>query len=152
VAPHTYTVHPQTSVLDIWPVAASGAAPYNLSVYGPNGFLRAYTGNLANRTQIQSVIVYNITHDSITLQSQNLGNQTCQLQVQNLYTAQTVMRVLAPGHVFQQSFALKEAFGWYDLVISVESDPTFRQQLAGHLETGAPSRTDPGSTTSANAK
>ena len=71
-----------------------------------------------------------------TLQSQNLSSQTYQLQVLNLCNGQTVTSVLAPGRVLQQSFPLKTAFGWYDLVISVESDPTFRQQLAGHLEMG----------------
>jgi phospholipase C len=145
VAPRTYTVQPQTNVLDTWPVAASGAAPYNLSVYGPNGFLRAYAGSLANRIQLQSMVAYNIGQYGITLQSQNLNSQTCQLQVLNLYNGQTVTSVLAPGQVFRQSFPLKAAFGWYDLVISLDSDPTFRQQFAGHLETGEASRTDPGS-------
>jgi phospholipase C len=152
LAPHTYTVQPQTNVLDVWPVAASGGGSYNLSVYGPNGFLRAYTGTLANSTQLQSVIVYNLGQNGITLQSQNLSSQTCQLQVLNLYNGQTVTSVLAPGRVFQQSFPLKAAFGWYDLVISVESDPAFRQQLAGHLETGEASRTDPGDSSSTNGK
>jgi phospholipase C len=145
VTPHTFTVQPQTNVLDIWPVSASGAAPYNLSVYGPNGFLRAYTGCLANKTQLQSVIAYNIGQYGITLQSQNLGSQTFRLQVLNFYTGQTGTSVLAPGRIFQQFFPLKATFGWYELVITVESDPTFRQQLAGHLETGLASRTDPGS-------
>jgi phospholipase C len=148
VDPHTYTVQPQTNVLDTWPVAASGAAPYHFSVYGPNGFLRAYKGSLANRTQLQSVVVYNIGQYGIALQSQNLSSQTCHLRVLNVYTGQTATSVLAPGRVFEGSFPLKASFGWYDLIISVESDPTFRQQLAGHLETGLASRTDPGASSS----
>jgi phospholipase C len=33
--------------------------------------------------------------------------------------------------------------GWYNMVLSIDSDPDFKQQFAGHLETGHPSRTDP---------
>jgi phospholipase C len=36
-----------------------------------------------------------------------------------------------------------ESFGWYDLSISVESDPDFGQQLAGAVETGRDSVSDP---------
>jgi phospholipase C len=100
-----------------------------------NGFLRAYIGQ-----------------DGITLQSQNLSSQTCQLQVLNLYNGQTSTSVLAPGQVFRHSFPLKAAFGWYDLVLSFDSDPTFRQQFAGHLETGKVSRTDPGASSFAGVK
>ena len=38
---------------------------------------------------------------------------------------------------------LKESFGWYDLVIEANTDPHFRWQIAGHLETGKDSVTDP---------
>jgi len=34
-------------------------------------------------------------------------------------------------------------FGWYDLTLTVGADPTFRQQLAGHVETGRDSASDP---------
>jgi phospholipase C len=35
------------------------------------------------------------------------------------------------------------SFGWYDLVIDVESDAAFRQRVAGHVESGNDSVTDP---------
>jgi phospholipase C len=41
------------------------------------------------------------------------------------------------------TWELHQSFGWYDLVATVESDSTFRYQLAGHVETGEESRTDP---------
>jgi len=31
--------------------------------------------------------------------------------------------------------------GWYDLVVTVSGDETYRWRFAGHLETGAPSVT-----------
>lgn len=33
---------------------------------------------------------------------------------------------------------------WYDLTLTLADDPSFVQRLAGHLETGRASRTDPG--------
>ena len=33
---------------------------------------------------------------------------------------------------------------WYDLTLTLADDPSFAQRLAGHLETGRASRTDPG--------
>jgi phospholipase C len=67
----------------------------------------------------------------------------CELQVLNVYTSATVVKALNAGAKFQQFFSLQNYHGWYDLVLTVESDRTFRQQLAGHLETGKDSFTDP---------
>jgi hypothetical protein len=36
-----------------------------------------------------------------------------------------------------------DSSGWYDLTVGVESDRAFAQQLAGHLESGCDSTTDP---------
>ncbi|MET1023037.1 MAG: phospholipase domain-containing protein, partial [Pseudoxanthomonas sp.] len=39
-------------------------------------------------------------------------------------------------------FALEASDHWYDLQVEVPDTP-FRRRLAGHLETGRPSRSDP---------
>lgn len=33
--------------------------------------------------------------------------------------------------------------GWYDLTVTSDRDPGYRRRLAGHIETGAPSTSDP---------
>jgi phospholipase C len=38
---------------------------------------------------------------------------------------------------------LQQYFGWYDLVVSVSQDSTFEHRLAGHVETGRDSFSDP---------
>jgi phospholipase C len=38
---------------------------------------------------------------------------------------------------------LHKSFGWYDLKVRVDSDASFQRQLAGHVETGKPSVSDP---------
>jgi phospholipase C len=39
--------------------------------------------------------------------------------------------------------------GWFDIVIESEGDPGYLRRFAGHLEDGAPSRSDPGPPSSA---
>jgi phospholipase C len=143
--PWTYTVQPRAEIVDSWNFASSGSVAYHLSVYGPNGFFRAYKGQTDNpaNANFQSAIVYDLASGGITLQSQNLGTESAELPVLNLYTNETIVRVVGRGMVFDQFWSLEKFYGWYNLVISVESDPTFSQQFAGHLETGVPSLTDP---------
>ena len=38
---------------------------------------------------------------------------------------------------------LDSQFGWYDLVVKVTDDAAFQVHLAGHVETGRPSVSDP---------
>jgi phospholipase C len=51
--------------------------------------------------------------------------------------------VLVPGESVGKFWPLGESFGWYDLTLAVDGDPAFCRQLAGHVETGAPSASDP---------
>jgi phospholipase C len=143
--PWTYTVQPQAEIVDSWKFASHGAVAYDLSVYGPNGFFRAYKGQSGSKTSanLQSVIVYDIERGGVTLQARNLGPATSELRVRNLYDNEIVRWVVERGEVFERFWSLEKLSGWYSLVISVECDPTFQQQFAGHLETGQPSRTDP---------
>jgi phospholipase C len=143
VGPRSYTVQPLVEVLDTWVVADVGALPYDLSVHGPNGFFRAYKGSLANKTHVLGAVTYDVAQYGITLQAQNLGAKSCLLQVANVYNGTKVTRAVAPLHVFTEFFPLHTFFGWYDLVVTVEADPEFREQFAGHLENGLASRTDP---------
>jgi phospholipase C len=145
LGPRTYTVQPKAEIVDNWPLTTAGVGNYDLSVYGPNGFFRAYQGNLAGpfSVNLESVILYDISQYGITLQTQNLGLVACRFQAKNLYDNEILSCVLEPGQVCERFWPLDTQFGWYDLVISVASDSTFQQQFAGHLETGYSYRTDP---------
>ena len=39
--------------------------------------------------------------------------------------------------------SLDQFYGWYDLIVTVAGDPTFKYRLAGHVETGEDSFSDP---------
>jgi phospholipase C len=59
------------------------------------------------------------------------------------YTKRTLERSLAPRQTLIWHWGLEDSYGWYDLNITVESDPSFKQQLAGHVESGRDSMSDP---------
>jgi phospholipase C len=144
--PRSYTVAPHTHLSDVWTYATVGLEAYNLFVHGPNGFYRAYKGGLIAGTSafVQATIAYDVANGGVTLTAVNKGTKPCEVQVQDVYNASLTSKVLKAGAKFEQFYNLDKHHGWYDFVIAIVEDSAFRQQLAGHLETGKDSFTDPG--------
>jgi phospholipase C len=144
-APRTYTVSPNDTLTDTWEFAADGAAAYDLSVYGPNGFYRHYRGGAPelSASNVESGVVYDVSANSITLVVRNAGKLPAVVLVEHLYNGQYEAHELASGAMFETVLPLALTHGWYDMVLTVDTDPTFQQQIAGHLETGKASITDP---------
>ena len=144
--PRSYTTGRGTHLNDVWNYEAVNLDAYDLSVHGPNGFYREYQGTFQAGTSanLQSTVLYNVSTGGVTLSVHNAGALAVNLQILNVYTKTTITQTVNPAATFQQFYALGQYYGWYDFVLQIASDPTFRQQLAGHLETGAPSMTDPG--------
>jgi phospholipase C len=144
--PRSYTLAPHTHLSDAWTPAATDLETYNLFVYGPNGFYRTYKGGLIAGTSafVQGTIAYDVANGSVTLTAVNKGTKQCEVQVQDVYNATMASKVLKAGGKFEQVYSLDKQHGWYDFVLAIVEDSSFRQQLAGHLETGKDSFTDPG--------
>ena len=51
--------------------------------------------------------------------------------------------LLAPGMTVVDTWPLKDSAGWYDLTVTAASSTTFLRRLAGRVETGRPSTSDP---------
>jgi phospholipase C len=142
--PRSYTVSGRTQLSDAWAFGLLGLGAYHLSVYGPNGFFRAYKGDLiVDAATIQSTLVYDVAGGGVTLTAVNKGT-ACKLEVQNVYASTVTTKDLAAGAAFEQFFSLSKSLGWYDFVIQVAGSAAFRQQLAGHLENGRDGTSDPG--------
>jgi len=142
--PWTYTVEPSAQLSDKWSYSTGNQNAYDLSVYGPNGFFRSYKGSLSgqNKANLQITPLYLPLLSSISLQIVNLAT-AAQVSLADAYSDQKTTQKLNQGQAFDQSFNLSKTYGWYDFIIEVDSDPTFRQRIAGHLETGEDSMTDP---------
>ena len=145
LGPWTYTVGSGASVSDTWPITGNNLTGYDLSVYGPNGFFRSFKGSLtgAGAANLDIRTAYNKESNAITLSSANRGSGPITIRLTNDYTSETTSTNLAAGARASQTFGLGETHGWYDFVIAVAEDSSFRYQIAGHVETGLESRTDP---------
>lgn len=143
--PRTYTVGSHAKLSDAWPCAAAEHSTYDLSVYGPNGFFRAFKGSLAgnNRTLLKNNLHYEIEQNGILLEIRNEGHSDCNMRILDAYAGTTLTHSLRPGEKLNQSWPLDSSFGWYDLKVETDTDPGFQQHFAGHLETGKDSVSDP---------
>ena len=143
--PRSFTVEPHKALTDSWRVAAIGRSEYDLSVYGPNGFFRSFKGGVAgnNRAKLDVSVTYDDDSSDIMLDIKNRASQLAQVSVFNRYTSRTTRLVLTPGESESRNWALARNGGWYDLAIVVDGDSSFEYRLAGHLETGEDSISDP---------
>ncbi|HYQ18216.1 MAG TPA: phospholipase domain-containing protein, partial [Polyangiaceae bacterium] len=144
LGPWTYTVDAKDRLSDVWSYGELHQNTYDLSVYGPNGFVRTFKGGLGPQRGANLLVSASYHHDpGITLEIVNRTKRREQLKIYDAYSRRTITQRLEAGGVLVWHWSLDESFGWYDLIVTVDSDPSFRQQLAGHIETGRDSVSDP---------
>ena len=143
LGPWTYTVGAGRHLADSWNTALS-AGLYDLEVHAPNGFLRTFKGGTmaGNSANLASSLAYDTKRVGVTLTVTNHGAE-CALRVVDTYTGAATTQVLEAGATFTTYVPLAALYGWYDLVLSVDTDAGFAQRLCGHVETGHDSATDP---------
>ena len=141
--PWTYTVGANDQLSDTWTYTTETA--YDLSVHGPNGFLRSFKGSLAGHHKANVAITSGCHGGDLTLSLEilNGGGARATVRIFDVYTRKTTVLSLDGGQQQQHRWSLGDSFGWYDLVVTVDGDSSFRQQIAGHVETGDDSFTDP---------
>ena len=140
-APRTYTVGPGKDVADTWDVGPSG---YDLSVYAPNGFFRSFKGGVSgNRVKLDVRARYDKWRDGITLIVSSQTSGSIKVRIRDEYTGKTVDERLTRGESTSKHWSLGRFFGWYDFVNTVDQDPGFEYELAGHVENGEDSISDP---------
>ena len=141
-APRFYTVEPGKKLNGQWSVVSN----YDLSVYGPNGFVRFFTGIIAhgaNALDIQSQYGSD-RGSSIQWIITNGASGPAVVNVFDAYTGRNVTtELLRSKEWVDGKLTLDKFHGWYDLIVTVEGDPVFKYRLAGHVETGKDSFSDP---------
>ena len=141
--PRSYTVEAGKSLTGVWSVNES----YDLSVYGPNGFFRAFKGSVAART-VRARLDVRADYDTgdqggIALRLINSGEHTADVKVIDAYSGEEFKELLAPREDLDHDWSLQASHGWYDLIIRIGGDAAFEYRLAGHVETGRDSMSDP---------
>jgi phospholipase C len=143
--PWTYTVGGRHMISDNWPATTQDSS-YNLTVFGPNGFYRQFKGGLVPHINANLLVSssYDVSGHSLTTIITNNGGQSYGITIGNFYTGRGEVRNLAPGASMTTKWALGGTSGWYSISITVAEDPAFYWYLAGHVENGHDSWTDPG--------
>jgi phospholipase C len=131
-----------SSLSDTWTYSEQNG--YDLSIYGPNGFLRALKGSLSGQKANLAVETdYDCAGNGVTLKIANRGRAGAKVRIYDAYRRRTGVAFIGEGDEWTRHFPLAGSFGWYDFTLVVDGDASFAQQLAGHVETGEDSITDP---------
>jgi phospholipase C len=142
--PWTYTVGAGAEITDALAID-SGDARYDLSVYGPNGFFRAFKGTLDAPLAHANLAVRALydAEGGIALEVRNRSTFAARVTITESYSGRSHLQHLEPERVLVWRWSLDGSHGWYDLTIEVAEDATYVHRLAGHVETGRPSASDP---------
>ena len=127
-----------------WNKAGCAPGPYDLTVHGPNGFYRRFAGDTSKAQPIVTVAADARARLVVSLAGAGLATIR---MAEDYPLAEGEARqavVMKPKSVARSVWDLRGSDHWYDLTLTLADDPSFTQRLAGHLETGRASRTDPG--------
>jgi phospholipase C len=79
----------------------------------------------------------------IDLKLRNTGAAACEVSILNGYTQGTETVTVPAGGSVIRHWPLEASAGWYDAMVGVRADTMFQRHIAGHVETGSDSATDP---------
>lgn len=133
-----------------WPLDSFENGKYHLRVHGPNGFYREFQGN-RNDPKIKVSTVYEssgVNREKLTgnlkLNLVNNDNKAHTFTMSdNSYGAGLVKKTVAAKSKETVVLNLNKSHNWYDFIIQLKDHNEFRLQLAGHVENGTISMTDP---------
>lgn len=145
--PRRYTVEPGKSLQDRWGPSVVGI--YDLWVLGPNGFHRQVKGNtwtpLTSLTGAEVQLVPDPAAGQVVLTLRNTGQRTCQFKVCRNRYDEAVLGTFSVGGRGQRVLRIdvRPWGNWYDLSVQVLGQPDFLRRMAGRMEDGQPSISDP---------
>jgi len=139
--PRRYTVGAGQSVDDAW--GLNGPGPHVITVAGPNGFVRRYRRGGGSLVRVggqadgeAEVLVLVLVNDGGRAETVRLRDAA--------YGAAARTVTLAAGATVRVDWSVAASGHWYDVIIEGPGDCSTR--LAGHVETGRRSITDPAAT------
>ncbi len=144
--PWMYTVSQGKSVKATFDLSSLPGGKFDFTAYGPNGFMRAYRGATTHpHARINVIETPDAASNTLGLKLVNFGQggPAITVTIANGYTGTQQTYTLAAGESVTLSYDLNSHYGWYDLTLTSATDPMFRTQLAGHLENGQDSISDP---------
>lgn len=131
-----------------WPVKSFAHGRYDLRLHGPNGFYRMMKGDENDAVLVNvSAELNKLTKKptgKLKIELSNLSNKPQQVNVKDLsYKQAGTVKTIAANVKEIVLMDVKSSHHWYDVEITVKENTEFKQQFAGHIETGQESFTDP---------
>nr|WTB31415.1 phospholipase C, phosphocholine-specific [Streptomyces sp. NBC_00830] len=148
--PGQYTVSANTTGTGTGPVGSSADdTAYDLTVTGPNRFLRRFIGDAA--TAGKDLIVETSYYDGkstarpkLKLWLCNNGDSPVEFTIAHnsyIHHAPQAVKVAAHSKEAWTVSPLEISGGWYDVTVTADRDHAWSQRFTGHLETGKASIT-----------
>jgi phospholipase C len=116
---------------------------YDLSLHGPNGFFRHFTGSRSSTLQVEAEDDRNGGQLRLRVTATHGSGRDHKAVVQ-VADAHGPDRHVTLGHRTEELVVdTQHSGGWYDLTLTSPSDSSFSYQLAGRLESAARLTSDP---------
>jgi phospholipase C len=141
-----FATEPGTSVTDSWRLTDFADGRYLVRVDGPNGFMRSFWGE-ASGPRVDVRVAYALgsqggPNGELHVALRNPTNQDLSVTISDeAYGMSSVHRKLPAGGSLSMTLATAE--GWYDWSVRIDGDDRFERRIAGHVETGQASTSDP---------
>lgn len=124
-----------------------------LQGYGPNNFVRYFNGSAGSGAAVLDVrsryrIEGHLWDDRgergaiIGWRIANVTGHKAAVDVLDAYSGRLIRRYLEAQETAEDELFLREFHNWYDLIVTVAADSTFKYRLAGQVETGRESFSD----------
>lgn len=153
--PGQYTIAPSPRARDKAVPAAveigagHGDGTYDLTIVGPNRFLRRFTGDVGAAgvtAQVTAAYYADGRGDQprLMLTLINSGSEAVTFTVTPEHYSADKPRsyhVRPHGSMTHEADPVVTSNGWYDVTVTINGDPSWSRRYTGHLETGEPSVT-----------
>jgi len=147
--PRRYAVEPGKMLDDAWDVYTADKGKYDLWVLGPNGFHRAFSGDVsavsaAGSSAPEIRVCYDLANAEVYVTMMNTGTTGCTFTVKpNAYRTDGPWTFDIPaGKQLDQHWPIARQGNWYDFTVTVPQGG-FTRRFAGRMETGKDSVSDP---------
>lgn len=142
-----YSVAAGDQLTDAWQLSDFENNIYHLRVYGPNGFYREFMGDHAN-PKLKVSCEYEVKSfkptGNVVVTIENLDSRAHEVMLgDNSYKTGVKNKTVPAGGKASLVLDLAKSFHWYDFSVKVKGSDRYEERFAGHVETGAVTKTDP---------
>lgn len=147
----SYAMGADEDLSDVLPLKDFDDDGYQLSISGPNGFFRQFSG-YSGQPDLEVSCQYGTSGifgkratGNIELYIENRQETEVEVRLKdNAYNSENSRNILiGPKSKVKAHIDLRKSNGWYDISLYVSGDSRYLRQYAGHAENGADTTTDP---------